>query len=197
MKELDFTQEELAKKIGITRSAVAHYVHGTRQPPLKQMIKLATVLKTDPAWLQFGKSQETSASPKPSHKNTNSIPILEWHQIYDYSSDTKYTKKMELLQRNVECYAVQIKTDAMISSAIGHFGFIPNSFAIIDPNKSPEHGNFVIATLGNKREPILRQYVEEGGLIYLKPLNTQYKLIQLERSMKIFGVVISNIYFTY
>jgi SOS-response transcriptional repressor LexA len=195
MQELQLTQEELARKMGVTRSAVAHYVQGTRQPPLRQMVKLAAALKTDPSWLQFGKTQESVIAVKQSSKKGNQIPILEWHETPDYSPNQSYSKKLEFFNySNVECYAIQIKGDAMISPVIGGISFNLGSYAIIDPNKIPEHGNYVLSSLGNKKEAVLRQYIEEGGIVYLKPLNTQYALMQMQRSTKILGVVIANIH---
>jgi SOS-response transcriptional repressor LexA len=202
MKEFGLTQEELAKKLGVTRSAVAHYVQGTRHPPLKQVIKLAAILKTEPAWLQFGKSHETikSSRQEAQRQHHNRIPILEWQQIFDYHSDITLDKKQAYLDYftspNIACYALTIKGDAMVSPLSQGMSFNPGSHIIIDPNKLPVHASYVIAATSNKKEPILRQYVEEGGIVYLKPLNPQYPLIQMEKWVKIIGVVIANINFT-
>ncbi|HZW61291.1 MAG TPA: S24 family peptidase [Candidatus Babeliales bacterium] len=198
MKELGLTQEELARKLGVTRSAVAHYVQGTRQPPLKQMVKLAGVLKVDPSWLQFGKAQDTATSAKQqSRKALNRIPVLEWQQAVNYNPEDSHEKTLEYFSCiDTECYALQIKGDSMVSSLTQSVSFNPGSYVIVDPNKQPEHGSFVISTASTKKDTILRQYVEEGGVVYLKPLNPQYPLIQMERSTKILGVVIANIQLT-
>jgi len=201
MKEFDLTQEELARKLGVTRSAVAHYVQGTRHPPIKQVIKLAAILKTDPAWLQFGKSQEAvKASRQQSTKHLNRIPILDWNQVIHYHLDAAFDKTQPYLDyfnyHDTSCYALSIKGDAMVSPLTQGISFNPGSFVIIDPSKIPEHGSYVIATTSNKNEPILRQYVEEGGVVYLKPLNPQYPLVQMERGMKILGVVVASVQFT-
>src|SRR5580658_6951576 len=140
MKELGLTQEELANKLGLTRSAVAHYVRGTRHPPLRQVIKLASILKVDPAWLQFGKAQDVmTASKQSTKKTTNRIPILDWQQAANYSPDESYDTKLEYFNyHDTECYALQIKGDAMVSSLAQSISFNPGSYVIIDPNKLPE-----------------------------------------------------------
>ena len=61
LKVLGMTQEALARKIGVTRSAITHYLAGRRVPSLNQFEKLAEVLKANPSWLQFGSSLETPA----------------------------------------------------------------------------------------------------------------------------------------
>lgn len=203
MQELGLTQEELANKLGVTRSAVAHYVQGTRHPPLKQVIKLAAVLKVSPAWLQFGKEQETTTtSSQRSAKISNRIPILDWQQARDYHSKspkdkTNFHNYLEYFNRNqIDCYALLIKGDSMVSPMGQGVSFNQGSYIVVDPDKSPTHGNFVITATGKNKETVLRQYIEEGGIAYLKPLNPQYPLMQLERGTKIVGVVVASISFT-
>jgi SOS-response transcriptional repressor LexA len=81
----------------------------------------------------------------------------------------------------------------MISPLGYGLSFQQNSYIIVDPNKTPLHGKFVVTASVNKSEAILRQYIEEGGTIYLKPLNPQYPLMQFDRTTKLLGVVIANI----
>ncbi|MBV9575321.1 MAG: helix-turn-helix domain-containing protein [Gammaproteobacteria bacterium] len=201
MKEVGLTQEELARKLGLTRSAVAHYVQGTRHPPIKTVLKLATILNTDPAWLQFGKLQE---QPKTNRQQTikhqNHIPIIDWQHAIDYHSEKNFDKNQKYLKyfsyQDIACYALLIKGDAMIAPPLSqNLSFNPGSYIVINPNKLPEHNSYVIVATTSKKEPILRQYIEEGGFIYLKPLNPQYPLVQLERNTKILGVVVANINF--
>jgi SOS-response transcriptional repressor LexA len=200
MKELGLTQEELANKLGVTRSAVAHYVQGTRHPPLRQVINLAAILKVNPAWLQFGKDQDTPvSSSQHSGKTSNRIPILDWHQARDFHSKSSKDKQsyLEYFNRSQnDCYALLIKGDSMVSPMGQGVSFNPGNYVVIDPDKSPTHGNFVITAASKNKETVLRQYVEEGGIVYLKPLNPQYPLMHLERGTKIVGVVVASINFT-
>lgn len=197
MKELGLTQEELAKKLGVTRSAVAHYVQGTRHPPLKQVIKLAAVLKTDPSWLQFGKVQESTITKSSTKKLANRIPVLEWNEVATYSADDSHKNTLEYFSYSHEaCYAIQIKGDSMVSPIIQSISFNPGSYVVIASNKTPEYGSYVIVTGSNKKEALLRQYIEEGGIVYLKPLNPQYPLMRMEKTTKILGVVIASINYT-
>lgn len=201
MKELGLTQEELARKLGVTRSAVAHYVQGTRQPPIKQVIKLAAILKTEPAWLQFGKPSEASQPPAVAMKKaTGQIPIISWEQVSNFvyqperSNNEQHLAFFHLAEPG--CYALLIKGDSMVSSLGQGISLSQGSYIVVDPNKEPTHRSIVLATTKSKKEPILRQYIEEGGTIYLKPLNPQYPLIELDRNTKLVGVVIANIQFT-
>ena len=194
MQELAITQEELANKLGVSRSAVGHYVQGTRTPPLRQLTRLAGILKCDPSWLQFGSSDEEI---KTQQASANQIPILDWKDAkgskHTHPKPIKNLKHLAFSFPNKDCYALQIKNDSMLSPTPG-ICFLPDSFIIIDPRKSPDNGDFVIAQITKNNEKILRQYVEEGGNKYLKPLNPQYPLILLDRTIKIIGTLIANIY---
>jgi SOS-response transcriptional repressor LexA len=58
-----------------------------------------------------------------------------------------------------------------------------------DTDIEPEHGKYVIAILAGANEAIFRQYVVDGGIKYLKPLNPQYPLIQIDDETRICGVM--------
>jgi transcriptional regulator with XRE-family HTH domain len=58
------TQEMLAEKLGITRSAVCHYLAKRRVPSLDQFVKLAAALECDPAWLQYGVTSAAESEMK-------------------------------------------------------------------------------------------------------------------------------------
>lgn len=46
-----FTQEELAEKVGLTRTAIHRYESGLSQPPIKVLVKLAEVLNVTTDYL--------------------------------------------------------------------------------------------------------------------------------------------------
>lgn len=203
MKELGMTQEVLAQKLGITRGAVTHYIAGRRVPPLKQFQKLAAVLKSDPAWLQFGglpESIKASASkPTDLHKKSSKqfpIPIVSPKQITELTKVRREETKNWLPHFHTDkenWYAMHVKGDSMTSPLGNSISFQEGSLIIIDPDKEPTHGNFVIALLPKSNEATFKQYVNDGGIYYLKPLNPQYPITKIEKGTLICGVVVSCI----
>lgn len=204
MKELDMTQEILANKMGITRGAVTHYLAGRRVPPLKQFQKLAVILKSDPAWLQFGTATEVSKK-KAQNKNElatqKRIPIVTWEQITDHLDISNIKEDVikefvpNLYTDKQNWYALRVKSDAMTSPA-GHIkNFHTGNVLIVDPHKEAENGNFVIVLLPRSNEATFKQYVIDGGVKYLKPLNPQYPIVEFDEAMHICGVVLMNLNF--
>ena len=204
MKELDMTQEVLARKMGITRGAITHYLAGRRIPPLKQFQKIATVLKIDPAWLQYGSHEETKhATKKSATKNENTeltqIPLLSWERAADFINNEKLTSSeiKEFLQNlhtdKPRLYGLRVKGDFMFAPLGYSNSFHEGSIIIIDPDKSTTNGSFVIALLPHSKELTFKQYVVDAGIHYLKPLNPQYPIVKIDERTHIYGVVVASI----
>lgn len=206
MKELELTQEILAQKMGITRGAITHYLAGRRVPPLRQFQKLAAVLKVDPAWLQFGTS--STSNTKQNNKKTNSkseqkelshnrIPILSFEQISDFIITTKL-KQDEVKEylpsfyaNQKHWYALRIKGDTMTTPSGNLKSFHEGDIIIVDSEKKAVHGSYVIALLPKSKEATFKQYVIDGGVKYLKPLNPQYPIVEINDSTHICGVIVN------
>ncbi len=203
MKELGMTQEVLANKMGITRGAVTHYLAGRRVPPLKQFQKLAAILKADPAWLQFGTVAEgTQLAKKADLKNDKSeiarhrLPILSWEQASQFIGTTKIATSeikehlADFYTNKSHWYALRVKGDAMTTPLGNSRSFHEGDVIIIDPKKNAVHGSYVVAVLPRAKEATFKQYVVDGGVRYLKPLNPQYPIVKIEDSTHVCGVVV-------
>lgn len=203
MQELNMTQEVLAGKMGITRGAITHYLSGLRCPPMAKFQKLAAVLKTDPAWLQFG-TVSVKAPVRPAVKKEKPLPIrlpvpvLSWEQAAEFTDVSKLDPKE--IQEHIphfytdktNWFALKVKNDAM--SAPGTVkSFNEGNIIIVDPDKPLKHGSFVIAVLPKSKEATFKQYVIDAGVRYLKPLNPQYPTVQSNDSTHICGVVVHSI----
>ncbi|MBV9576552.1 MAG: helix-turn-helix domain-containing protein [Gammaproteobacteria bacterium] len=203
MKELGMTQEELASKMGITRGAVTHYLAGRRVPPLKQFQKLASILKADPAWLQFGTANEMAAKKIIEKKEKTiaklPVPILSWEQAAEFMNVAKmrHDEIKELIPHfctdKSRWYALRIKGDSMTAPLGQHKNFHENDIIIVDPDREAKHNDFVIALLAKAKEVTFKQYVVDGGVQYLKPLNPQYPIIAIDKGTHISGVVVGCI----
>lgn len=53
----------------LVRRSVCHYLKSGRVPDLKQFAKLATALECDPAWLQYGVTNNITTQEKPVRRN--------------------------------------------------------------------------------------------------------------------------------
>lgn len=204
LKELSMTQDDLAKKMEVTRGAIAHYLGGRRVPPTKQFQKLAEILKVDPVWLQYGVDQSNTENKKyfPEIDTLNPvtrIPILSWKQIAN-TPDLENLDKLQiseyvphLLTDELGHYALRVQGDAMTAPSAYMPSFREGDIIQVDQAKQPKHNDYVIAVLPGSDEAILRQYVAEGGKQYLKPLNQQYPLVDVDDGVRFCGVAVYRI----
>lgn len=196
LKTLDMTQEELARKSGVTRSAITHYLAGRRVPALSQFAKLAEALETSPGWLQFGAyievpSEIANTIITASHR----VPILSWEQAAIFVdlrklNSTDVTEWVpNFIVQTTNTYALRIKGDAMIAPTGHSKSFHEGDIIIVDYGVPAKTGDFVIAVLPDTKEVTFKQYVSDAGVRYLKPLNPQYPTIQIDDRIQLHGVL--------
>ncbi len=198
MQALQITQETLANKLGITRGAITHYLSGRRSPPLAHFQKLASALKTDPAWLQYGISTTARTTlPLPTKMEVihYPVPLLSWDSVkkrIDKNKKNKANKEWipHFFTDQPHWYALRVIGDAMQAPTNHQNSFHDGDFIIIDPAQKAAHGNYVIAMLPHQKKATFKQYVMDGGITYLKPLNPQYPTVKMNDTTVICGIVI-------
>lgn len=62
----------------------------------------------------------------------------------------------------------------------------------VDPNKPYENGSRIVARDPISGEATFKQYIEDAGRKFLKPLNPQYKIIEISGEIHVCGVVIGS-----
>jgi len=161
------------------------------------------ILKADPAWLQFGTVTKNEKSSERKNKTeltkpTTSIPLLSWVKLTSLISSSKIIKSEtnefvpHFFTEHSQWYALRIKGDSMTSPLSQSKSFHEGNIIIVDPDKEHQHGDFVVALLPKSKEATFKQYVIDGGVSYLKPLNPQYPMTQIDSRTVICGVVIGS-----
>lgn len=205
MYELGITHEMLATKMGITRGAVTHYLCGRRIPPLKQFQKLATILKTNPSWILYGKKDVKLVNDENHNKSTGQgneetikkIPIVPWESIIDFHSgvknialsSTEYLKNL-YTDSNKDYFALKVRGDSMTSQ--DQRGFYENDLLIIEPKRRANINDYVIAIIPEAKEAVFKQLVIDNSVQYLMPLNPRYPLLKIGPNIKIVGIVVGS-----
>lgn len=191
LKFLGMTQEALARKIGVTRSAITHYLAGRRVPTLSQFEKIAKILEANPAWLQFGSPDETTKEKVARLMPTlHPVPILTWEQAAEFEDIRRFNLvKMKdwvpnYFSQSTTIYGLKIKGDAMVSPSGQIKSFHEGDIIVISHNGVPKPGDFVVAKLEDIDEINFKQFVEDGGRRYLKPLNPQYPTVDITNRIR-------------
>jgi len=61
LRKKNMTQRDLAQKVGVTDSAMSHYVKGDRIPRAAVILKISDVLETNPDYLMYGDPGDSEA----------------------------------------------------------------------------------------------------------------------------------------
>ncbi len=195
MKLLELSREMLAQQMGVTYGAITHYLTGRRIPPLGQLHKLAEVLKTDPAWLHYGKQVISKDLQKDNSDLRYPIPIVSYVDAARLFDSINILEHAELefvslfYSEHSHLYALRVQGDAMAAPLGNMKTFIEGNIIVVDRLKKITDGSYVIALLSGAKEVTFKQYVVDSGVAYLKPLNSQYPMVKLDDHARLCGVV--------
>ena len=87
-------------------------------------------------------------------------------------------------------FALEVENDLMTSNSGRSYPI--GSFVFVDQDKPVKSGDRVIAVDLKTMDSVFREYVIEGSVSYLKPLNTQYQTKECDEHTQIIGVVVGS-----
>ncbi len=201
-KELGITQYLIADQLDISQGAVGHYLNGRNPLNLNVAAVFSNLLKVPIADFSPSLAAEAERLSKASNvsfvgefKPRNSYPLISWVSAGAWCEAVEpYTLKDidEWLESDAHIegdgFWLKVQGDSMTSS-VGVS--IPEGMNIlVDTGKEAKNGSLVIAKLTDANEATFKKLVIDGGSTYLKPLNPQYPLIQVNGNCKIIGVVV-------
>lgn len=89
-------------------------------------------------------------------------------------------------------YALRVKGDSMTNPIPGGKTYPEGTIIFVDPSQSITSGCRVIAKLPYSNEATFKEYREEDGKRWLKPLNPTYDKIEVTAEIRLCGVVIGK-----
>ena len=189
---------KLARELGVSSKAVSKWLTGESMPRPAMMNDLAKTLRVDPLWLQHGELANKGEQRLLNTMLRGSFPLINWidaensHEVDQ--SDFKKIKRYASgsIVDNYNAFWLVVKDDSM-TSPVGLCVPI-DSMILVDPERTPESGNLVIAKLRSAKEPTFKQLIVDEGTNkrYLKALNSGYKPIEIDTSCVLIGVVIES-----
>ena len=195
----DIKQEDLARAIGVKQSTISE-LELRPKASSKHLIAIAKALKVDPLWLATGEGemhgnseQSFSGEISIAAVNTRSVPLISWVQAGNFKEVvTDMTIEKEQYQCPVPCsastYALRVEGESMMDR------FMPGQIIFVDPEVSPESGQYVIAMLEDGYRMTFKQYIVDGGEKYLKAANKDWpeRIIRLSENCRVVGTVVGS-----
>ncbi|HDU8310011.1 LexA family protein [Morganella morganii] len=195
-RELGMTQQALADKTGVNRVTVTGWEKGDYQPNGVNLQQLAEALETNAKWLTDGVTDEqTNVSFSKFNIPRGEYPLISWVSAGNWCEALEpYHRKVidKWYETTVYCseesFWLEVKGDSMTSpSGLS----IPEGMVIlVDPRVEPVSGKLVVAKIDSDNEATFKQYIVDAGNHYLKPLNPQYRMIEINGNCRIIGVVV-------
>ncbi|GAB5990796.1 LexA family protein [Aeromonas veronii] len=205
------SQDELARRIGITRVSISKWESGLNQPKGRYLNDLAAALGVTVEWLLTGEGSapESSGEPRiPGYHNVEPaviyqgkrIPILSYVQAGNWremcEQATAFDGNVEYVSAGGEIgpygFGLWLRGDSMVPL------FKEGDLIIVDPDESPQPGDYVVAKNGSD-EATFKKYrprgIDENGqeVFELVPLNDDYPTMHSDRQhIQIIGVMVEH-----
>ena len=120
-------------------------------------------------------------------------PLISWEQAGAWSviaNDFDVRQAEDLLPCPVRCS--QRTFILCVKGASMEPRFHNGDLVFVDPDATPDSGNYVIVQLEDSDEATFRQLIVEGGRTYLKALNPDWpdRIIEITENARVCGVVV-------
>lgn len=202
MREIDFTQENLAERMGVTQGAVGHWLRAEREPKLHMINQILVEVGLGP--LQIGAAvqmRENSAvygdtvhptamtgADGHTHELYYGYPIVNWALIDELPVASTWPRQSSDYAAQARGFWLRVEGDAM-TAPVGLS--VPEGMLIlVDTGLAAEPGKLLIVREAPNAVAIFRQLIEEGGQRYLKPLNPTYPKTLFTEQTLVLGVVV-------
>lgn len=194
MAKKRISQDKMAQALGINRSTLTHVLTNRTQITLDRLIAIADVLQINTRLLTDGTIDIPAGIVKLSNVNVRHLTFIalntthKWRSLMD---DPKYILEQPSTPADVSGLsnnAFYTKVDTNLLSPI----FSLNDTIIIDPDRAPKDGNYILATILRNNSNVIRQYYSEGNKVYLKAAENMPLETLSSKDIKIIGVIISR-----
>lgn len=205
------SQDELAKRIGITRVSISKWESGLNQPKGRYLNDLAEALGVTVDWLLTGSGDTPELAeeqPIPGYHNVepavipqgNRVPILSYVQAGNWremcEQATTFDGNVEYVSAGIDIgprgFGLWLRGNSMTPI------FNEGDLVIVDPDESPRPGDYVVAKNGSEGATFKKyrpRGIDEHGqeVFELVPLNDDYPSMHSDRQhIEIIGVMVEH-----
>jgi SOS-response transcriptional repressor LexA len=187
------TQQALGRFCGVSRAAIAQWENGTTSPSLAHLQRAADALGVWVAWLTGESEAAAAAGPEGSASATAPGPRGRGVPVIDYVAAGTWDtvadpyppgRGMELLLTDRSAgggsFALVVRGTSMEPE------FRDGDKIIVDPDVTPQPGDYVVAKLESEDEATFKKFRPRGSdaagrpLIDLVPLNEDWPVLHID-----------------
>ena len=205
-KMFGHTLKVIAEHVGVKQPTVSQWEADLMVPRGESLKKLEEILKTNSDWILHGKGnpdaryvlvQPDSQEFKAISLSTKRIPVISWVQAGAWSDigcddpAMTCTEWMETSSGVSEhAFALIVRGDSMTNSNNPR-SIQDGAKVVVEPIFDPEQLNrkIVVAMLEGSSEATIKEFIQDGPVKFLKPLNPAYPSMQINGNCRVVGVV--------
>ncbi|HIC8801239.1 LexA family protein [Aeromonas sp. YN13HZO-058] len=180
----------------LSEISVRKWLRGEGLPEVKRLGELARITGKSVQWLLTGTDTgEGNVEPQPFP--IYQVPLIAWVSAGEFRDcgDVPTLEEAEEttispVRVGTRAYAVRVKGDSMVAP-MGGKSYPDGTIIIVDPDVEPAPGKKVIARYGN--DMTFKELVMDAGQWWLKPLNPQYPMLQVNEDVHICAVLVCSV----
>lgn len=192
---------EIAALCGVANSAVTQWISGeskSLRPENLYALAKATGFRAE--WLAIGEgaprqSPDINISEARHQVESYRYPVISWVAAGAWAEAVEpypagYSDRYEFSEYDSKgpAFWLEVKGDSMTSS-VGQ-SVTEGTLILVDTEAEAAPGKLVIAKLPESNEATFKKLVNDGGRLYLKPLNPSYPIEVFDERCRIVGVVV-------
>lgn len=193
-KARGLSQKELQDALGWGDTRLSMYERDQRTPKIDLLRELARALQCS---LEDLLNTEELDNGKPIALREATVPLISWVKAGSWAEVNDHLEPGEAMlwitpQSTLvspHTFALRVEGDSM--TAPNGMSFPEGCIIIIDPERSPKAGDYVVAKDIATQKATFKRLTTDGNRWYLKPLNPAYPAIEIDDpSMRVIGVAI-------
>lgn len=188
IRESGLKKGQIAAACDVTPSSVTQWTNGdTKSIKPENLAALASITGKSMEWLATGKGNENGKRSDSldvgNYDVLSSAQALNWQQHLGRST---INEAISTYNPDGISFWMKVADDSMMAS---NGQSIPEGYLIqVWPHAEPKNGSIVVVVLANSQEAAVKKLVNVAGISYLKPLNPNYRTIEMEEGTSIIGV---------
>jgi SOS-response transcriptional repressor LexA len=200
-------QSELARALSVTPQAVQNWESGKSSPRGHRVKETAAILGITVEYLLFGDNPTsviTVTTPASNvepmlqpNRKTKDYPLISWiaagawaespDNFHPGSADEWFSSTENAGDHG---FWLTVRGDSMTCN--GNPTFPEGSHILVRPEAELVSGKYYVVKLLDSGEQTFKQYVEDSGHKYLRPLNPNYRTIEIDGNCHFIGRVIDT-----
>lgn len=194
LQERGIKQAELAKKVGTKQQTISYLMRSDALTQASRYTtKIADALGVNPMWLQTGEGDQyqpiVPLKQVDLFKDLCQIPIISCQNVLNYLSGKQGCVKgylMTGISESQSRFAFEVSDNSMSPS------FNVGDVVVIDPETSPQPGDFVVANPAQTVVVLRRFRMRDGGGFELVPENKDWNTMIGTEMSTILGVMVEH-----